>query len=88
VGTSRRGFLAASPPGLEAQRLESTAVLRSGRHSAQGVLQLAREVQGRAAASWALTALPASRVESFLKSPFIPAFQFDPVSFGRTAGGV
>src|SRR5229473_7933812 len=43
-------ILAGAPRGVEAQRLESTAVLRGGRHPAQGFWQLAGEVQSRATA--------------------------------------
>jgi hypothetical protein len=51
VESSGRGFLAGAPRGVEAQRLESTAVLRSGGYPAQGVRQLAGDLQGRAAAA-------------------------------------
>jgi hypothetical protein len=42
---------AGAPRGVEAQRLKSTAVLRGGRHTAQGLWQLAGEVQSRATAA-------------------------------------
>ena len=48
--------------------LKSTGVLRGAGHPAEGVWQLAGEVQSRAAAAAAQAALPASRSKSQLKS--------------------
>src|SRR5438128_1999034 len=54
----RRALLAGAPRGMASERVESARVLRGSGDLAQGVRQLAGEVQSRAAAAGAQAALP------------------------------